>query len=73
MIVNNVLLLSQGSQSITVPPLDTVTVLGVDGTPTKAFHHGEAIAGFQFNSTSHVMSLTKLNINLNTNFKITWQ
>ena len=70
---NNDVLLSQGSHTMTIPPMDTVKVLGVGGTPSKAFHNGEAIAGFEFNSTSNVMSLTKLNINLNNNFKITWQ
>ena len=63
----------QGSHTMTIPPMDTVKVLGVDGAPTKAFHNGEAIKGFEFNSTSHVMSLTKLTISLNNNFKITWE
>ena len=53
--------------------MDTVRVLGVEGTPTKAFFNGEAITGFEFNSTSHVMSLTQLNIDLNNAFKITWE
>ena len=58
---------------MTVPAMDRVKVLGVEGSPTKAFYNGEAITGFAFNSTSRVMSLTQLNIDLNNAFKITWE
>ena len=58
---------------MTIPPLDTVEVLGLRSAPTKAFYNGQAITGFEFNSTSRVMSLTSLTVDLNTNFKITWE
>ena len=58
---------------MTIPPLDTVEVLGLGSAPTKAFYNGQAITGFEFNSTTRVMSLTSLTVDLNTNFKITWE
>ena len=58
---------------MSIPPMDTVKVLGVEGTPTEAFFNGEAITSFEFNSTSRVMSLKELNIDLNNVFKITWE
>ena len=58
---------------MTIPTMDEVEVLGVQGAPTKAFFNGEAITGFEFNSTSHIMTLSQLNIDLNNTFKITWE
>ena len=58
---------------MTIPPLDTVKVLGLESAPTKAFYNGQAITGFEFNSTTRAMLLTSLTVDLNTNFKITWE
>lgn len=53
--------------------MDTVIVVGIEGTPTKAFYNGEAIEGFSFDTDNHVMTLTSFNADLTTNFKITWE
>lgn len=56
-----------------VPPLDTIKVLGIGGSPTKAYYNGEAIQGFSFNTTSQVLLLTNINVDLTSSFKITWE
>ena len=54
-----------------IPPLDTVKVLGIGGSPTKAYYNGKSIEGFTFND--QVLSLTNISVDLNSSFKITWE
>ena len=56
-----------------IPPLDTIKVLGIEGSPTKAYYNGEAIEGFSFNTADQVLLLTNFKADLTTNFKITWE
>ena len=67
------LITSQAGDPLMIPPLDTVKVLGIGGSPTKAYYNGEAIEGFTFNTSSQVLLLTNINVDLNSNFKITWE
>ena len=46
---------SQAGEPLKIPPLDTVKVLGIGGSPTKAYYNGEAIEGFTFNTTNQVL------------------
>ncbi|XP_065907370.1 uncharacterized protein [Dysidea avara] len=55
-----------------IPPLDAVTVLGVQGTPSKAYLNDDIISHFLFNTSNHVMLLSDVNADLTDNFKITW-
>ena len=56
---------------LNIPPLDTVKVLGIGGSPTKAFYNGNVIEGFSFNN--QVLLLTNINVDLNSSLKITWE
>ena len=64
---------SQAGEPLTIPPLDTLLVLGIDGTPTEAFYNGEAKKGFSFNTDNQLLVLTNFKADLNSNFKITWE
>ena len=63
----------QAGEPLKIAPLDTLVVVGIDGTPTKAFYNGEAIEGFSFNTDNQLLALTNFNADLNSNFKITWE
>ena len=64
---------SQAGDPLKIPPLNTVAVLGIEGSPTKAYYNGEAIGGFSFNTADQVLLLTNINVDLNSSFKITWE
>ena len=55
-----------------VPPLNTVTVLGVQGTPTQAKLNGQTITGFSFDASTRSLSLTDLKAPMGEQFTITW-
>ena len=65
----------QAGDPMDLPPMDGVAVMGVEGTPTKAFYDGEAIPDlyFYFDSTNRVIHLTYMDIDVNNAFKITWE
>ena len=71
MVVTKCYYLPQAGEPLTIPPLDRFVVLGIDGSPTKAFYNGEAIEGFSFEDK--VLVLTNFKADLNSNFKITWE
>ena len=55
-----------------VPPLNTVTVLGVQGTPTQAKLNGQTITGFSFDPSTSSLTLTDLKAPMGEQFTITW-
>ena len=73
MVVTKCYHLPQAGEPLTIPPLDTLLVLGIDGSPTKAYYNGEAIEGFSFNTDDKLLVLTNFKADLNSNFKITWE
>ena len=63
----------QAGDPMDLPPMDGVVVMGVEGTPTKAFYNGEAIPHFYFDPTNRAIHLTYMDIDVNNAFKITWE
>eukprot|EP00731_Ephydatia_muelleri_P031502 Em0023g9a len=54
------------------PPLTSVTIIGVDGTPSQAELNGAAI-DFKFNSATSELVLPSLDVKMSSQFVITWE
>ena len=56
-----------------VPPLDTITILGVASRPTKLTLSDELATGhITFDEEARVLKITELNISMIHNFRISW-
>ena len=53
------------------PPLTSVTIIGVDGTPSHVELNGAAI-DFKFNHTTSELVLPSLDVKMSMQFAITW-
>ena len=60
-------------QGYSSPPMDKVTILGVEGSPTAAQLNGQPITNFIFDAESKVLTLDDLNASMGASFTITWQ
>ena len=54
------------------PPLNTVTILGVQGQPTQAKVNGNPITGFSFDASKRSVTLSDLKLPMGEDFTITW-
>ena len=55
-----------------IPPLHTVTVLGVTGSPSKATLNGATISDVSFDSNKHILTMTGFNTGLGSALSIKW-
>ena len=55
-----------------VPPLNTVTILGVQGQPTQATLNGDPISGFSFDASTRTLTLSDLKAPIEQKITITW-
>ena len=55
-----------------IPPLHTITILGVSGSPSKATLNGATIGNVSFDSNKHILTMTGFNTNLGSALNIKW-
>lgn len=62
----------QGYASANLPPLGSITILGVTTQPSQVLLNGAA-ASNKYDSTSQVLEVDSINIAMDNEFTLTWK
>ena len=62
----------QGYASANLPPLGGIVILGVATRPSSVALNGSPISGFDYDSSSQVLSVDNINVKMDDKFTLSW-